>query len=67
MNFYQTDTLSAVVARLRELTHEYRHCEITLAQLCEAGEKAFRIHTEDAYNTFMSQCGSTLADINVNL
>ena len=67
MNFYQTDTLSAVVARLRELSHGYRHCENTLAQLCDAGEKALRIHTEDAYNTFMSQCGSTLADINVNL
>lgn len=67
MNFYQTDTLSAVVARLRELTRENHAYENTLAHLCDAGEIALRIHTEDAYNTFMSECGSTLAKIKVNL
>lgn len=67
MNFYQTDTLSAVVARLRELIRENHTYENTLVQLCDAGETALRIHTEDAYNSFMSDCGSTLAKIKVNL
>ena len=41
MNFYQTDTLSAVVARLRELIHENHTYENTLVQLCNAGETAY--------------------------
>ena len=67
MNFYQTDTLTAVIARLKELTREYHAYENTLAQLCDEGEKALRIHSEDAYNNFMSECGSTLASIKVEL
>jgi hypothetical protein len=67
MNFYQTDTLSAVVARLKELVSENHACENTLVQLCNAGETALKIHTEDAYNIFMAECGSTLAKIKVNL